>query len=101
MTHEIYTITDYQIIAPHTLRITFNDGKVQVINFLLVLRGALFQPLRDLALFNQVRLDPETRSLVWPNNADFDPATLHDWDSVGEAMITMAQSWVEPSLSLT
>jgi hypothetical protein len=101
MMHEIYTITDFQIIAPYTLRITFNDGKVQVINFLPVLRGALFHALRDLALFNQVRLDSEAGVLVWPNDADFDPATLHDWDAVGDAMIAMAQSWAEPSFSLT
>jgi hypothetical protein len=33
--------------------------------------------------------------LVWPNEADFDPATLHDWPIVGEDMIKMAQSWPE------
>jgi hypothetical protein len=35
-------------------------------------------PLRDQALFRQVRLDSEVHTLVWPNGADFDPATLHD-----------------------
>lgn len=23
--------------------------------------------------------DPELRTLVWPNGADFDPYVLHDW----------------------
>jgi hypothetical protein len=44
-----------------------------------------------------VRLDHEAGTLVWPNDADFDPATLHDWEMVGEAMIQMAQSWPEHS----
>jgi hypothetical protein len=48
-----------------------------------------------LNLFEQVRLDEEAGTLVWPNEADFDPATLHDWPIVGEAMIKMAQSWPE------
>ena len=96
MIHEIYTVTDYQIIAPYTLRLTFNDDTVQTIDFLPVLRGALFGRLRALALFNQARLDPESGTLVWPNDADFDPATLHDWDVVGDAMIAMAQAWHEP-----
>ena len=31
------------------------------------------------SLFGQVWIDPEVHTLVWPNGADFDPATLHDW----------------------
>jgi hypothetical protein len=60
------------------------------------LRGELFGPLRDLALFNQVQLDTDAGTLVWPNEADFDPATLHDWNIVGEAMIKIAQSRPTP-----
>ncbi len=44
-----------------------------------MLTGELYSPLQDLGLFNQVQLDPEISTLVWPNGADFDPATLHDW----------------------
>lgn len=40
-----------------------------------------------------MRLDPEARNLVWPNGADFDPATLHDWPRVGEAMRRLAERW--------
>jgi hypothetical protein len=70
-----------------------------------MLRGELYGPFCDLDFFNHVRLDEETGTLVWPNEADFDPATLHDWDEVGEAMIAMANWWPEPirnaSLSTT
>jgi hypothetical protein len=31
--------------------------------------------------------------LVWPNGADFDPATLHDWPQYAEALIARAQEW--------
>jgi len=97
MFHELYTVSDFEVVAPYTLRIKFNDDSVKVINLLPMLRGKLFGPLRDLDFFNQVRLDSESGVLVWPNEADFDPATLHDWDKVGDAMIEMAQSWPEPS----
>jgi hypothetical protein len=93
MEHDIHVVTDFEIVAPYTLRIAFDDESEQTINFWPMLRGALYTPLRNLALFNQVRLDPEEGNLLWPNGADFDPATLHDWDTVGEAMIKMAQSW--------
>ena len=92
MEHEIYTSIDFQMIAPYTLRIKFDDESEQVINFWPLLRGKLYGPLRDLAFFNQVRLDHEAGTLLWPNDADFDPATLHDWDRVGAAMLKMARS---------
>jgi hypothetical protein len=95
MFHEIYTVADFEVVAPYTLRIRFNDNSVRTINFLPMLRGELYGPLRDLDFFNQVRLDTEAGTLVWPNEADFDPATLHDWDKVGESMKTMARSWPE------
>ncbi|MFN8492321.1 MAG: DUF2442 domain-containing protein [Caldilineaceae bacterium] len=98
MEHEIYTVIDFAMVAPYTLRIQFDDESVQVINFWPMLRGELYSPLRNLDVFNQVRLDEEAGTLVWPNEADFDPATLHDWDTVGEAMIKMAQAWPESPL---
>jgi hypothetical protein len=58
-----------------------------------VLAGELYRPLRNLVLFNQVRIDPEVHTLVWPNGADFDPATLHDWPLHLQALITRAQEW--------
>lgn len=100
MYHEIYTVTDFAIVAPYTLRILFDDGHTQVIDFRPMLRGEMFGPLRDRSLFNGVTLDEESGTLVWPNGADFDPATLHDWDRVGPAMIRMAESWQEPSVPI-
>ena len=79
MSHPIYRVESFQIEAPYTLLVRFDDGTSQVIDFHPVLCGGLFGPLQNLALFNQVRIDPEVRTLVWPNGADFDPATLHDW----------------------
>jgi hypothetical protein len=82
MQHGIYRVESFEIVAPYTLRIRFDDKTEQVINFEAVLTGQLFGPLRDLSLFNQVRLDPEIHTLVWPNGGDFEPATLHDWPEV-------------------
>ncbi|GEM_PF-229025 len=82
MNHQIYQVQSFQIIAPYTLRIDFDDGTCQTINFAPMLTDELYSPLQDLGLFNQVQLDPEICTLVWPNGADFDPATLHDWSQV-------------------
>jgi hypothetical protein len=47
--------------------------------------------------FNAVTLDPEVHTLVWPNGADFDPATLHDWPEHELAMMDMARRWAAAS----
>ena len=91
--HPIYRVTSFQLAAPYTLRVQFDDQTEQVINFEPVLAGELYRPLRDTALFNQVQIDPEVHTLVWPNGADFDPATLHDWPQQAEALATRARQW--------
>jgi hypothetical protein len=93
MTHPIYRVHSFVILSPYTLRLQFDDETEQTINFRPVLAGELYGPLRDLSLFNQVRVDPEVHTLVWPNGADFDPATLHDWPELEEALIARAQKW--------
>ena len=93
MSHPIYSVESFEIISPYTLRVSFNDSTEQTIDFQPVLAGELYGPLRDLGLFNQVQIDPEVKTLVWPNGADFDPATLHDWPEQIEEMKVAAQKW--------
>lgn len=93
MNHPLCEVTDFEISGPYTLRVTFDDGTTQTINFKPVLRGELFRPLQDLDLFNQVRLDEEIHTLVWPNDADFDPWTLHEWDKLADKLAKQARAW--------
>ena len=39
------------------------------------------EPLREPALFGQVRVDEELGTIVWPNGADLDPDVLHNQNS--------------------
>ncbi len=91
--HPICRVSSFQVMGPSVLRVGFDDATEQVIDFTPVLAGAMFGPLRDPAIFRQVRLDPEVHTLVWPNGADFDPATLHDWPRHLPAMIEQARKW--------
>ncbi|MCH8127990.1 DUF2442 domain-containing protein [candidate division KSB1 bacterium] len=93
MLHKIYHVKSFEIVAPYTLRIDFNDLTTQTINFEAILKGELYGPLRDLSLFNQVKLDPEFETLVWPNGADFDPETLHNWPDYESALRERAKQW--------
>ena len=97
MIHAIHRVTRFSIVGPYTLAVAFSDGTEQRIDFKPVLHGALFGPLQDLATFNAARLDDEAGTLVWPNGADFDPATLHDWPQVRDELASRAQTWADAS----
>jgi hypothetical protein len=95
MHHPIYRVARFDIVGPYMLAVAFTDGTTQEINFLPVLQGAVFGPLQDLGKFNAVTLDEEVGTLTWPNGADFDPATLHDWPEVCNELATRAQAWAK------
>lgn len=99
MEHPIYRVVAFEIVGPYTLRVEFDDHSRQVIDFQPILEGELYRPLRDLAVFNQVRLDSEVQTLVWPNGADFDPATLHDWPKHVEDLKALAKRWAAAARS--
>lgn len=93
MSHLICRVTSFEISGPFQLKVCFDDNTEQTIDFLPVLAGELLGPLRDKALFDQVRIDPEVHTLVWPNGADFDPATLHGWPEYVDALTSRAKQW--------
>ena len=93
MEHPIYRVVAFEVVGPYILRVEFDDHSSQVIDFTPILEGQLYSPLRDVTLFSQVRLDPEAHTLVWPNGADFDPATLHDWPKYLEDFKALAKRW--------
>ena len=95
MNHQIYRVVSFEIVGNYRIKVRFNDATTQVIDFRPILEGELFGPLVDILLFNQVCIDPEVHTLVWPNGADFDPATLHDWPANEQELRTMARRWSE------
>ena len=93
MSHPIYKVKSFVIVAPHTLKVDFNDGSSRRIDFRPALVGEIYGPLLDLKLFAQVSLDREVHTLVWPNGADFDPATLHDWPENAGEVSAAVEDW--------
>jgi hypothetical protein len=97
MYHAIHRVTRFTVVGPYALTVAFADGTEQHIDLEPVLHGPLFGPLRDQATFNGVTLDAEAGTLVWPNGADFDPATLHDWPDVRDELVSRAAGWADSS----
>ena len=93
MTHLICRVAALEIASPYALRVRFDDGSEQAIDFRPILAGELYGPLRDLEVFDRVVIDAEAYTLVWPNGADFDPATLHDWPEHEQAFRELARRW--------
>ena len=93
MRHEIHRVVGFTQVGEFVLDVEFADGTRQEIDFSPVLHGELYGALTDPKVFAQVRLNEEVHTLVWPNGADFDPATLHDWPTLGPAMAELAARW--------
>lgn len=93
MPHAIYRVLSFEIIGPYQLRVGFDDGVSRDIDFRPILKGPLFGTLTDLTLFNAVQLDDEVHTLIWPNGADFDPQTLHDWPAMVGLLTETVDRW--------
>jgi hypothetical protein len=93
MLHEIHTIQSFRKIAPYTLEIVFGDNNCKTINFLPVLNGEMYGPLKNSDCFDEVILDSEVKTLVWPNGADFDPTLLYNWDQYVEELKRRSKEW--------
>jgi hypothetical protein len=93
MLHPIHRVRRFEVVGPYRLRVEFDDHLERTIDFEPVLAGEIFGPLRDRDLFRRVRIDDPAHTLVWPNGADFDPATLHDWPEHEAAFVRQAAEW--------
>jgi len=73
-----YRIVEIRHIRDYTVHVRFNDGVEGDIDLRGKLDGEVFEPLRDIALFKQLSLDPATHTIVWPNGADLAPEYLRE-----------------------
>lgn len=67
-----------QYVADYSIRLRFEDGLEAVVDFESELWGEVFEPLRNLEVFRDFRLNEELNTLTWPCGADFAPEFLYD-----------------------
>jgi hypothetical protein len=72
-----YHVLEARHVGGYVVWLRFQDGTAGEVDLSGELRGPVFEPLRDLAMFSRFRLDPEFHTLVWPNGADLAPEFLH------------------------
>ena len=74
---DLLRIVDVEYIKDFTMRLEFNDGKVKTIDFLPLLNGKIYEPLKSKDNFIQFGLTDWT--LEWYNGADFAPEYLYNF----------------------
>jgi hypothetical protein len=70
-------VVEVRYVRDYTLWVRFQDGTSGEVDIQPSFKGPVFEPLRDLNYFRQVRIDPEIGTIVWPNGADIAPETLY------------------------
>lgn len=76
----IIHVTDVAVVGAFSLELAFDDSTRKRVNLRKELYGPIFEPLRDPDYFAQARLDPDSRTVSWPNGADFAPDFLYGLD---------------------
>lgn len=70
-------ITEARPLKDFCAEVAFNDGRRGVADLSSALHGGIFEPLRDPAEFARMRVDPELKTIVWPNGADLAPEFVY------------------------
>ncbi len=77
-------------VGGYRLQLIFTSGEQAEIDLSqrILNRGGVFAPLQNIDYFQQVRVDREVGTLVWPNGVDLDPDVLYS-----EAMHVPLPQW--------
>ena len=62
----------------YQLYLSFEDGVFGEVDVSKLIEfSGVFAPLKELSYFQQVQVNPEVGTIVWPNGADLDPDVLY------------------------
>jgi hypothetical protein len=73
----MHSVSSVVPLSGFRLEVRFDDGMQGIADLSDRLFGPVFEPLRDVTLFNQVRVD-EFGAICWPNGADLAPDALYE-----------------------
>jgi hypothetical protein len=70
-------VTEAKYLEGYKVAVSFNDGRNGIADLSSALKGSVFEPLKDLSVFSQLRVDEELETIVWPNGADLAPEYIY------------------------
>jgi hypothetical protein len=73
-----YDVVSVKIVGHRSLELRFADDTERVVDLAMFLTNPLMRRVRDDdEYFAQVRIDPECRTIMWPDGEDLAPDVLH------------------------
>jgi hypothetical protein len=69
-------IINVRYVRDYTVWLEFDDGTQGEVD--ISFKGPVFEPLRNVEYFKQVRVNADLGTIVWPNGADVAPETLYE-----------------------
>lgn len=70
-------VTEARHLHDYVVEVTFNDGRKGCADLSGALRGAVFEPLKDIAKFSRLKVDAELETIAWENGADLAPEYIY------------------------
>lgn len=77
----IIHVTHVKVVGGFSLELTFDNGVRKRVNLRKELYGPIFEPLRDPSFFAKAYIDSDSRTVSWPNGADYAPDFLYQLES--------------------
>lgn len=69
-------IKEAKYLKNYKIELTFNNNEIVIADLENELDGEIFTPLKNVNTFKTFFVDNETRTIAWPNGADFAPEFL-------------------------
>ena len=71
----LHAVKKVEYVKDYKLKLTFRNKDVKIVDLEKELFGPMFEPLKDIKYFKQVKADGTT--IVWPNGVDLCPDFLY------------------------
>lgn len=74
----IIGVKEVEYIQNYKLRVLFDNNSKKLVDLSSYLEGEIFEPLKNLDYFKQVKVDEDIDTICWENGADFSPEFLYE-----------------------
>ena len=74
----IIGVKEVEYIQNFKLRVVFDNSVKKMVDLGNYLDGEIFEPLKNIEYFKQVKVDKDIETICWENGADFSPEFLYE-----------------------